>query len=75
MNISRIKNITKIIFSLFYLNKYSMLLLLEDTIPLARTSSLWNPRKVKLIGTVQHLTSRPVKQRRCIIKAKLRGSY
>ena len=38
---------------------YSMLALVEDTIPEANTSSLCNPRNEKLIGTVQHLTSRP----------------
>ena len=38
-----------------------MLALLDETIPDAKTSSLCNPRNVKLIGTVQHLTSRPKK--------------
>ena len=42
-----------------YLNMYSILALVEDTIPEANTSSLCNPRNEKLIGTVQHLTSRP----------------
>ena len=38
-----------------------MLALLDETIPDAKTSSLCNPRNVKLSGTVQHLTSRPKK--------------
>ena len=38
-----------------------MLALLDETIPDAKTSSLCNPRNVKLSGTVQHLTSRPMK--------------
>ena len=38
-----------------------MLALLDETIPDAKTSSLCNPRNVKLSGTVQHLTSRPIK--------------
>ena len=42
-----------------YLNMYSMLALVEDTIPEANTNSLCIPRNEKLIGTVQHLTSRP----------------
>lgn len=38
---------------------YSMLDLVDDTIPEANTSSLCNPRNEKLMGAVQHLTSRP----------------
>ena len=36
-----------------------MLVLEEETIPFARTNSLCKPRKVKFIGSVHALTSRP----------------
>lgn len=42
-----------------YVNRYSMLLLVADTIPHPRKSSLCNPRNEKLIGRVQNRISSP----------------